>query len=352
MKPILNPNHNILFVGDIPSDSDLKHNLPFMGASGELLSQILEMAGISRNNVSLTNVFHEKPNNNNLDSWGISLKEFRKLLPAISPEFSVPIHGPKLVVHPDKSVQALIRLKQEILTVQPNVIVALGGVALNALTGISEIGKVRGSLYISTLVPKLKVIPTYHPTAIFKQFDNLPIAVLDIRKAIIESATPNINFVSRNLHITQTVDDVITVKTVMQNAEIITFDIETKARQITCVGLCAEPTNIYVIPFWSIAAPGYSYWSEKDEIIVYKLLRDIFQSPIPKVAQNGLYDIQYLAAYGIRVDNYTHDTMLLHHAMFPSLPKGLDFLGSLYANERAWKKFRPRKGGVSQKKDE
>ena len=29
--------------------------------------------------------------------------------------------------------------------------------------------------------------------------------------------------------------------------------------------------------------------------------------------------------------------MLLHHALQPESPKGLDYLGSIYTNEAAWK---------------
>jgi hypothetical protein len=36
----------------------------------------------------------------------------------------------------------------------------------------------------------------------------------------------------------------------------------------------------------------------------------------------------------------TADTMLLHHAMYPELPKSLGFLGSIYTNESAWKLMR------------
>ena len=35
--------------------------------------------------------------------------------------------------------------------------------------------------------------------------------------------------------------------------------------------------------------------------------------------------------------NATHDTMLLHHALQPKSPKGLDYLGSVYTDESAWK---------------
>jgi len=62
---------------------------------------------------------------------------------------------------------------------------------------------------------------------------------------------------------------------------------------------------------------------------------------IPKVFQNGLYDIAFLwRAYGIRTMGGSDDTMLLHHALQPESLKGLGFLGSVYTNHGAWKSER------------
>ena len=61
---------------------------------------------------------------------------------------------------------------------------------------------------------------------------------------------------------------------------------------------------------------------------------------IPKLFQNGLYDIGFmLRAYGIRTMNAAEDTMLLNHALQPEMLKGLGYLGSIYGDERAWKHF-------------
>jgi hypothetical protein len=43
---------------------------------------------------------------------------------------------------------------------------------------------------------------------------------------------------------------------------------------------------------------------------------------------------------GFRVVNCAEDTMLMHHALFPELPKSLGFMGSIYTNEAAWKLIR------------
>ena len=62
---------------------------------------------------------------------------------------------------------------------------------------------------------------------------------------------------------------------------------------------------------------------------------------IPKLFQNGLYDIAFLwRAYGIRTMGAAEDTMLLSHALQPESLKGLGYLGSIYSDEKSWKHMR------------
>ena len=75
------------------------------------------------------------------------------------------------------------------------------------------------------------------------------------------------------------------------------------------------------------------------------------ESNIPKLFQNGMYDLQYIFRWGIKTRNAAHDTMLLHHSLYPEMRKGLGFLGSIYSNEAAWKMMgRPKADTV--KRDE
>ncbi len=53
---------------------------------------------------------------------------------------------------------------------------------------------------------------------------------------------------------------------------------------------------------------------------------------------------------GLRPTMCDHDSMLLHHALYPEMLKGLGFLGSIYANDIAWKSMRTK--GNNLKRDE
>jgi hypothetical protein len=60
----------------------------------------------------------------------------------------------------------------------------------------------------------------------------------------------------------------------------------------------------------------------------------------PCVFQNGLYDMSQLWRHnGIPTVHDTEDTMLMHHAYMPELPKGLGFLATLYSEEASWKQM-------------
>ena len=64
-----------------------------------------------------------------------------------------------------------------------------------------------------------------------------------------------------------------------------------------------------------------------------------------------MYDLSYLMAY-CTPRACTEDTMLAHHSLYSELPKGLGFLGSIYANVPSWKKMRTFQKEEQLKKDD
>ena len=114
------------------------------------------------------------------------------------------------------------------------------------------------------------------------------------------------------------------------------------------------PLNALVIPFVDSRKPQGNYWPTlAEELEAWKFVAKVLASAKPKVGQNGKYDIEYLwAKYGIPVNNYADDTMLLHHSLLPESPKGLAFLGSVYTDEAAWKLNRPKGKHTEKPEDE
>lgn len=338
VAPEWHGNSKIAIVGEAPGEEEEIKGIPFVGPSGRFLNHCLYSVGIDRKQCLVTNVFGFRPLNNNVDLYFIKRRDFKKL------KLSSPYPAYKTAGYvKEKYINELSLLKQALEVAKPNVAIALGAVALWALTGLDKIGIYRGSVIESTLVPGLKVLPTYHPSAILKTYENKPYLMQDLRKALRESAYPEIRRTVRTVYIEPTLDDLLWYyDTHIVPAPYISPDIETMHNQITAIGIATSPTVTMVIPFYDPRKDDNSYWSFEEEVYVMQwLARILGDSTKPKLFQNGNYDVTFLAEYGIYVKGPYEDTMLLHHALQPELNKSLLVLGSLYSDEIAWKAMAP-----------
>lgn len=252
-------------------------------------------------------------------------------------------------------IPELERLADEILTIDPHLVVALGNTPLWALCGQTGISKIRGTTRLSThTVSGYKVLPTYHPAAVLRQWELRPTTITDLMKAKREAAFPEIRRTPREIWIEPTLDDLETFyEQHVRGCRILSVDIETSGNQITCIGFAPNSTTAIVIPFHDGRKKNKSFWSsDRSEQAAWKICRNILgDATIRKVFQNGLYDIAFLwRSVGIRTYGAEHDTMLAHHALQPESLKSLGFLGSIYCDEGAWKT--ERKGTTTIKRDE
>lgn len=62
--PTGNLNSEIIFVGEAPGKNEDLQGIPFVGAAGKILDDIMESAGISRSDVMITNTVKCRPFNN------------------------------------------------------------------------------------------------------------------------------------------------------------------------------------------------------------------------------------------------------------------------------------------------
>jgi uracil-DNA glycosylase len=239
----------------------------------------------------------------------------------------------------------LDRLANEILTHDPNIIICLGNTPLWALAGKTGISKIRGTTLLSThTVADFKLLPTYHPAAVIRDWSLRPTTIADLMKAGRESRYPEIRRPPREIWIEPDISDILAFRDrFILNCDILSTDIETSGSRITCIGFAPRSDVALVIPFDDSRSKSGSYWNTKDdERKVWGIVKGILEDRnIPKLFQNGAYDIAFLwRAYGIRTMGATHDTMLLSHALQPEALKGLGYLGSIYSDEGSWKHIR------------
>ena len=345
----------IAIVGDAPSQEDLKWSRPFRDYKGAELQSMLVDAGIEFMNCFQTTVIIERPPLGDISKLCHKKRDVLRMAQELGwKDYPFqPIRAGEYL-SPWYTLD-LFRLQSDLARLRPNVVITLGGFATWALTGNGAITKSRGTVVESTLVPGLKVLPTFHPGAVISDWSKRVVVLQDLLKAKRESEYPEIRRPRRLLAIAETINDIWDFKeNHLDNAALIACDIETnKNRFISCISFAPSPDKCLCVPFISYNGRRHShYWpTVQDELLAWETVNMILTSSVPKLWQNGLYDLQYLYTCGIHPKYNIHDTMLSHHSIWPELPKSLGFMGSIFCNESAWKELRPRGKEASGKKD-
>jgi DNA polymerase len=152
------PNASVMLIGEAPGKNEDAEGVPFVGAAGRLLDELLDSVELARGQVFVTNVLKARPPGN------------RDPLPEEATH-----HWPWL--------------EEQIAAVDPDVIVLLGRHAMERFLPGRKISAVHGQ-------PRLKngqvYLPVYHPAAalyngglretVFADFARLPALVAHVRE--------------------------------------------------------------------------------------------------------------------------------------------------------------------------
>lgn len=327
----------IMILAEAPGSEESLKLAPLVGPSGWELRRMLKTIGVSLDACYKANVFSRQPANNNLALYGVDRADASPTALSLGPLTTNPI-----TYIADEHLPELERLRAEVLHCNPNIVIALGNTACWALLGQQGIGALRGSIHTSHILGPdrpLKVLPTYHPAAILRQWDQRVVAIADLEKAHNESHSPLFSYDNTELWLQPTLEDLREFgNSYMDGATSCATDVETRRGQITCLSFAPRTSVSLTIPFWQ-DGDNPSYWATVDEeLAAWRWCRRWLEKPdLVKVLQNGSYDIQYMLRYGITPMNFTADTMLAHHSLYSELQKGLGFLGSIYSNYPNWK---------------
>ena len=128
-------NAEVMFIGEGPGFHENEQGKPFVGQAGHLLDQLLEAAGLQRENVYITNVVKCRPPQNR------------------DPE-------------PDELATCKRYLDRQIEAIKPKVIVTLGRFSMARFVENGKIGAIHGK---SHLVGDQLVVTMYHPAAALHQ---------------------------------------------------------------------------------------------------------------------------------------------------------------------------------------
>ena len=290
---------------------------PFVGPAGQGLDDCLMMTKILRRDLYLTNVIKDldAPLNHyiDLDSRG------------------------KWTIHPE-GYTYIQELADELKALRLNCIVALGNIALLALTNRVGITKWRGSVLESTIVPGLKVVPTFHPATFIPpkfNFLNKPLICEDLLRAKKESEYPEIRRTARNVTVrpnfNQSVSFLNHCYEVGLHGQTIGIDIEVINGEVDCISFGWSPYDSVSIPF------RYSqgdYFNPDEELEIMLLVAKIVQEErISKVGANFIFDLQFLYhKYGIRPRGTLHCTQIAQKISYPDFPAGLDAVTTMHTD--------------------
>ena len=323
-------NAKIIALGQTPGPDELRSGRPFSGVSGWEWDKMLKEAGLSRSTIFSFNVVDRLPPAGKVENFFAKKREADKLgLPWVMGRRP----------YDDCIIEGIENVQSTIAEIQPNIIIALGDLAMWALTGESGITKWRGSVMESNEIGGrvYKVIPTFNPAFISRNWPTRWIGVQDHRRILRESFFPEIKYPKREYLIRPTLDEAIhAIERAKGN--LTTNDLETRGGQIACVGIGYSSMEAACIPLICSDKPE-GYWSAHEEHLITTKLKEVLTHPETQIIfQHGHFDAQmYIAQWGY-IPNVTYDTMIAQHVCYADMRKSLALMASLYCKYyKFWK---------------
>lgn len=130
-----NPDADIVFIGEAPGKKEDEQGLPFVGASGRFLNEMLGAAGLVRSDVYITNIVKYRPPNNRDPS-------------------------------PEEKKAFWPYLLRQLEIIQPKVIITLGRHSMENFIPGAKISTQHGqAMEVTFHENDYLVIPLYHPAA-------------------------------------------------------------------------------------------------------------------------------------------------------------------------------------------
>jgi uracil-DNA glycosylase len=330
----------IAIVAEAPSYEEEAQLKPLVGPSGKEMDRLLQDAGIKRGDCWVTNVckYMVPPNP----------KKGRKI------PFSVRCKMAGIDLQ-----QQINELRNELYQLENlNLIIALGGTALWAMTGIkgkrgNEEGIIqdyRGSILLGM---GKKLIATYHPAHILHQDEevsgywNRQVMVHDLKRCAEQQWFSERRLPNRTLYVCKSsymFDDFLERHKEYDKPAV---DIEAHPNGSgipICIGIAFTPNEGITIPLWNISDISHIPDSDLTQIWI-KLARTLATNDI--IGQNFKYDQDKIEKLGFIIGKLHSDTMLKSFAINPELPKNLAFNTSTYTEEPFYKNEGMYEGSIS-----
>lgn len=316
----------IVIVGEAPGVEEERQGRPFVGASGQILDNLLVDCGVNRQEIYITNVVKVRPPDNDIKKLHMIGKKIEDYEP---------------------------QLWEEIQSISPNAIIAFGNTALTALTGKKGIEKWRGSI-LQSLSGYPKVIPTLHPASLLhaeadgkmRSWTDLVPIRWDIERAIRESKFREFNLPRRNLQVARSSLDVCRFFEMYPKSTVVSVDIETYKTIPICVGFAFNAFHALSVPLFNIQTHKNPNGIPRHDVVhMWSMVAEVLANPrIRKIGQNFKFDetqldccVNLTTKTHLKVRGFWFDTMLAFRVLYNELPSSLQFITSVLTDEPYYK---------------
>ena len=323
MEPALaTDGYQVALVGEALGREEAEVSAPFVGKAGLRLTRLLEWAGFDRNRFDIWNTVWCRPPHNQLEGMD----------------------------YEHKAISHCRQQHWDRLLDRVRVLVPMGNVALNALTGRKGILRLRG--YIQPGPQETHLVPTVHPSFIQRGQSKYSAAfIYDIQKAV-RLAHEGMQFHPKQYLIDPSPEqalrwamdytDYLTVHPTVRVA----YDIETPYKGDDEEDLGRDWRDNFI---WRI---GFSYRRNAALTVPWTppylpAIRHILESEGEKVVWNAGFDTPIIRANGVDVCGVIHDGMVAWHILHSDLPKKLEFVATFTCpHQSAWKHLSGRSPGL------
>lgn len=227
---------------------------------------------------------------------------------------------------------------------RPNLVLLLGKEPLQMFEDKKPLQAWRGVPFESNSFPH-KVMATFTPESARRQRyvdksqhpgQHEAIFCTDVARALEEREFPELRLEYPDGVVLDNYSKTLNVlRKIRAERKVTSFDIEIikpySAHFMDCIGIANDMRTGYCIVFYRGGKPVFS--PRQHAKILEELNFILSDSRIPKVAQNGLFDMGVLEEYyGMQIHNYIWDTMVAQQNLYCELPKDLGTLTSIYTN--------------------
>lgn len=257
----------VMVIGEAPGEQENYKGMPFIGPAGEKLMEYLGLAGLTRDDIYLTNSVLHWPGKGNPTPTTAQVKACRPWL------------------------------NWQIEMVDPDVIVCLGKTAAVNILGSADMKKAHGKGFIHEVCGRARTVYiVYHPAAGLHN----PGLVPTIREDFVNLRAAEARYMEdlevRWINSLTRLEALAISNSIPLSIDLETTSLDTRTTQITAVSLSQDPQTGYV----SVPSPG-----------ILQKITGFVRSGGTIIVHNGSFDLPILARYGISISpNQVWDTIL------------------------------------------